>query len=247
MFALMTVFELNQRRILRGFSPVAPKESWVGNRHAFELHHLVAGSVEFGLYDLDQLRIPTPGSTQGSLTVVQPFEPWFASSVAFGFDATIVHGQPPRIWTPLVAPGAELLESTLLPVAPALPGTLPGPPPDPVGPRVEILPGANPGETGAIIPGFGGGGDLPEPGLVNNEPAENTETGTYADLERRSIRDDMDVDHIPAQGAIKLWINNILPDLSPYQLRALLRQAPAVVIPTEVHRKHSETCQVGAC
>ncbi|MBC3501033.1 S-type pyocin domain-containing protein [Pseudomonas sp. SWRI59] len=233
--------ELNQRRILNGFPPVAPKASWAGSRSEFELRHLAAAGVGSGLYDLDQLSIHSPGSTQGVLTVVQPFEPWFASGVALAFDAGIVQGQPPRTWTPLVAPGAQMLGSTLLPVAPALPDILPGSPTDPLGPSIEILPGENPGETGAIIPGFGGEGNLPEPGLVNNEPAEITETGVYGDLERRSIRDDMDVDHIPAQGAIKLWVDDIMPDLSPYQLRALLRQAPAVVIPTEVHRKHSET------
>lgn len=112
---------------------------------------------------------------------------------------------------------------------------------DPVGPSLEILPGENPGETGAIIPGFGREDDLPAPGLVNNEPAEETETGAYGDLERRSIRDDMDVDHIPAQGAIKLWLENNVPYLSPYQVRALTRRAPAVVIPTHVHRRYSET------
>ncbi|MFJ4052025.1 S-type pyocin domain-containing protein [Pseudomonas sp. NPDC089743] len=233
--------ELNQRRILSGFPPVAPKASWSGARREFELRHVAAPGVGSGLYNLDQLRIHKPNDTQGVLTVVQPFKPWFGTRVALAFDAAIVEGQPPRTWTPLVAPGSELLGPTPLPGAPSLPGILPGASTDPVGPSLEILPGENPGETGAIIPGFGGEDDLPAPGLVNNEPAEETETGAYGDLERRSIRDDMDVDHIPAQGAIKLWLENNVPHLSPYQVRALTRRAPAVVIPTHVHRRYSET------
>ncbi|KIY41688.1 S-type pyocin domain-containing protein [Pseudomonas sp. 10-1B] len=233
--------ELNQRRILSGFPPVAPKASWNGARREFELRHVATAGVGSGLYDLDQLRIHKPSNTQGVLTVVQPFKPWFASSVALYLDPAIVQGEPPRTWTPLAAPGTELLGPTHLPEVPPLPGILPGAPTDPVGPSLEILPGENPGETGAIIPGFGGEDDLPAPGLVNNEPAEENETGIYGNLDRRSIRDDMDVDHIPAQGAIKLWLKVNFPNLSPYQIRAYMRRAPAVVIPTHVHRKYSET------
>ncbi|MDZ3992537.1 S-type pyocin domain-containing protein [Pseudomonas sp. Teo4] len=233
--------ELNQRRILSGFPPIAPKASWRGARREFELRHAAPAGVGSGLYNLDQLRIHKPANTQGVLTVVQPFKPWFASSVALEFDASIVQGQPPRTWTPLSAPGAELLGPTRLPEAPPLPGILPGAPADPVLPSSEILPGENPGGTGAIIPGFGGSGDLPAPGLVNNEPAENGETGSYYDLERRSIKDDMDVDHIPAQAALKRWFEKNYTDLSPYEISALIKRAPAVVIPTKVHRKYSET------
>lgn len=233
--------ELNQRRILSGFAPIAPKASWSGARREFELRHAAPAGVESGLYNLDQLRIHKPANTQSFLTVVQPFKPWFASSVALAFDASMVQGQPPRTWTPLSAPGAELLGPTRLPEAPPLPSILPGAPPDPVLPSSEILPGENPGETGAIIPGFGDSGDLPAPGLVNNEPAENGETGSYHDLERRSIKDNMDVDHIPAQAALKRWIEKNHTDLSPYEISAFIKHAPAVVISTNVHRKYSET------
>ena len=233
--------ELNQRRILSGFPPVAPKAAWSGARHEFELRHIGAADVGSGLYNLDQLRIHAPADTQGVPAVILPFEPWFATSVALEFDAGLVQGQPSRTWTPLVAPGAELLGPTLLPEGPLLPGVLPGTVTDPVGPSLEILPGENPDESGAIIPGFGGDIDLPEPGLVNNEPAELGETGSYSDLERRSIRDDMDVDHIPSQSAIKRFLRVNYPDLQLYEIYQILRRAPAVVIPTEVHRKRSET------
>ncbi|WP_244965032.1 S-type pyocin domain-containing protein [Pseudomonas hunanensis] len=233
--------EVNQRRIIRGFPPVAPRASWSGARHEFELRHVGAVDVGSGLYNLDQLRIHTPADTLGVPAVVLPFEPWFAASLALEFDAGIVQGQPSRTWTPLVAPGAELLGPTPLPEGPLLPGILPGDTLDPVGPSLEILPGENPDETGAIIPGFGGDVDLPEPGLVNNEPAEVGETGNFNDLERRSIRDDMDVDHIPSQSALKRWLQKNFPDLQLYEIYQILRRAPAVVIPTEVHRKYSET------
>jgi len=233
--------ELNQRRILNGFAPVAPKASWAGSRSEFELRHLAAPGVGSGLYDLDQLSIHSPGSTQGVLTVVQPFEPWFASSVALAFDAAVVEGQPPHTWTPLVAPGAELLGPTLLPEAPPLPGVLPGGAIDPAGPSLEILPGANPGETGAIIPGFGGDTDLPSPGLINYEPAKPLEVGEYKDLSRRSINDLMDVDHIVSRKAYQVYLAKNRPQLSMDAVKELLETAPSIVIPADVHRKFSET------
>ncbi|MGR6455113.1 S-type pyocin domain-containing protein [Pseudomonas plecoglossicida] len=233
--------ELNQRRMLSGFPPVAPKVSWRGERHAFELRHVAAAGVGSGLYNLDQLRIHKPVDSQGVLTVVQPFKPWFASSVALAFDPAIVEGQPPRTWTPLVAPGAELLGPTLLPQAPPLPAILPGTPTDPVGPSLEILPGENPNETGAIIPGFGGETDLPQPGLVNYEPAKPLEVGEYKDLSRRSINDQMDVDHIVSRKAYQRFLIRSYPGLEQKNVKALLEAAPSIVIPAEVHRKYSQT------
>ncbi|QHG67855.1 S-type pyocin domain-containing protein [Pseudomonas putida] len=233
--------ELNQRRILSGFPPIAPKATWNGSRQAFELRHTSAAGVGSGLYDLDQLSIHRPSDSQGVLTVVQPFQPWFASSVALAFDPAIVEGQPPRTWTPVVAPGAELLGPTRLPEAPPLPGILPGAPTDPVGPSIEILPGENPGETGAIIPGFGGDTDLPQPGLVNYEPAKPLEVGEYRDLRRRSINDRMDVDHIVSRKAYQYFLSINFPHLQPSDIKELLEAAPSVVIPAEVHRKFSQT------
>jgi hypothetical protein len=232
--------ELNQRRLLNGAAPVAARANWVGERRTFEWRHVGEAGVGSGLYDLDTLRIHTPASNQGVRTVVQGFAPWFAS-VELGFDAAIVEGQPPRTWTPLAPPGIDLLGPTVLPEGPSLPGVYPGGATDPLLPDPEIYPGENPDETGAIIPGFGGDGELPSPGLVNNEPADIGETGEYKDLERRSIRDDMDVDHIPSQAALKAWYSREYPRLPVYEVSAIIRRAPAVVIPTQVHRKYSET------
>lgn len=233
--------ELNQRRILSGFPPIAPKASWSGARQSFELRHLSAVGVGSGLYNLDQLSIHRPTDAQGVLTVVQPFQPWFAPSVALAFDPAVVQGQPTRTWTPLVAPGAELLGPTRLPVAPSLPGILPGAPTDPVGPSLEILPGEIPGETGAIIPGFGSDTDLPQPGLVNHEPAKLLEVGWFRDLRRRSINDKMDVDHIVSRKAYERFLIKNNPRLSGREIKALLEAAPSIVIPAEVHRKFSQT------
>lgn len=233
--------ELNQRRLLHGFAPVAPKTTWRGTRHAFELRHAAAAGVGSGLYDLDRLRIHPPSGTQGILTTVQPFKPWFSSSVALAFDPAIVQGQPPRTWTPVVAPGAELLGPTLLPEAPSIPGILPGSPAEPVLPGIEILPGESPDETGAIIPGFGGETDLPAPGLVNYEPAKPLEVGNYNDLSRRSVNDQMDVDHIVSRKAYLRFLSVNRPHLKAHEIKKLLESAPSIVIPTEVHRKYSET------
>ncbi|MFK2911756.1 S-type pyocin domain-containing protein [Pseudomonas sp. 3HC3] len=233
--------ELNQRRILSGFPPIAPRASWSGARQSFELRHLSAVGVGSGLYNLDQLSIHRPTDAQGLLTVVQPFQPWFASSVALAFDPAVLQGQPTRTWTPLVAPGAELLGPTRLPVAPSLPGILPGAPTDPVGPSLEILPGENPSEIGAIIPGFGSDTDLPQPGLVNHEPAKLLEVGWFRDLRRRSINDKMDVDHIVSRKAYERFLIKNNPRLSGPEIKALLEAAPSIVIPAEVHRKFSQT------
>ncbi|WP_256675776.1 S-type pyocin domain-containing protein [Pseudomonas sp. Kh13] len=80
--------EVNQRRIIRGFPPVAPRASWSGARHAFELRHVAAAGVGSGLYNLDQLSIHTPADTQGVLPAMQSYAPWFAGSVALAFDAS---------------------------------------------------------------------------------------------------------------------------------------------------------------
>jgi len=233
--------ELNQRRMLNGYPPVAAKSAWSGGRQTFELRHVKAAGVGSGLYNLDQMRIHAPASPQGIVTAIQPFKPWFVSSVSMAFDEAIVEGQPVRTWTPLVAPGAELLGPTLLPQAPPLEGSFPGAPADPLGPSLEILPGEDPSDTGATIPGFGGDDDLPSPGLVNYEPVVLGETGEYPDLSRRSTRDDMDVDHVPSTAAILMFFNENAIRLRPYEMALALRKSPCVVIPTETHRKQSET------
>lgn len=110
-----------------------------------------------------------------------------------------------------------------------------------MGPSLEILPGENPNETGAIIPGFGGETDLPQPGLVNYEPAKPLEVGEYKDLSRRSINDQMDVDHIVSRKAYQRFLIRSYPGLEQKNVKALLEAAPSIVIPAEVHRKYSQT------
>jgi len=110
-----------------------------------------------------------------------------------------------------------------------------------VGPSLEILSGENPGETGAIIPGFSGDTDLPQPGLVNYEPARPLEVGEYRDLRRRSINDKMDVDHIVSRKAYQYFLSINFPHLQPSDIKELLEAAPSVVIPAEMHRKFSQT------
>lgn len=233
--------EVNQRRLLSGYAPVAAKAEWHGERRNFELRHLADPGVGAQLYDLDQLRVHAPASTQGVRSVVQPFTPWFASSVELGLDPAIVAGQPPRTWTPLLPAGAELLGPTVLPQGPSLPGVYPGGATDPVVSDPDIHPGESPDDTRAIIPGFGGEEGLPSPGLVNHEPAKPLEVGEYKDLSRRSINDLMDVDHIVSRRAYQIAMLKIAPDLTAREIKALLEAAPSVVIPAEVHRKFSET------
>ncbi len=240
--ALLGQFDpVNQHRILNGFAPIAAKARWRDGRSAFELRHAAAAGIGSGLYDLSQLRLHSPADEQGIRTVIEPFAPWFAASVAAALDTALVPGQPNRTWTPLVVPGAELLGSTRLPAAPPPPTVLPGGPAEPIAPTIEILPGEEAAQTGAIIPGFGDGTELPESGLVNYEPAEPLEVGEYKDLSRRSINDRMDVDHIVSRKALQVFLVKRNSKIDPRNLKYQLENAPNIVIPTEVHRRFSQT------
>ncbi|MEG0245787.1 MAG: S-type pyocin domain-containing protein, partial [Pseudomonas sp.] len=233
--------ELNQKRLLNGYAPVARKSDWLGSRHEFALRHESATGTGAGLYDLDQLNIYKPASNAGVQPVIPTFKPWFGPSIQLAMDAAMVQGQAALTWTPVVPPGRKFLGATTLPLAPPLPGVYPGGSAEPVAPQIEILPGEHPDDTGATIPGFGGDTELPTSGLVNNEPAEPLEVGEYADLGRRSINDQMDVDHITSRMALKIYITRKYPEISIRDLTEILKMAPSIVIPAIVHRRYSET------
>ncbi|WP_285379786.1 S-type pyocin domain-containing protein, partial [Vibrio sp. B172a] len=75
-----------------------------------------------------------------------------------------------------------------------------------------------------------------------NPKVKPLEVGTYGELAPRSVKDGMDIDHIPSQAALKTATETLLgQSLTREQERTLINSAAAIAIPQEVHRKCSET------
>lgn len=226
---LASSFEaLNKKRIEHGFAPYAPKNTWVGENREFELRYQERPEFWDDPFNLDQIRIKTPQSAGGWLGVVPAVVPWPIPPVSS--------------WTPLVPPGSEHLGSTALPGVPTDPLVYPGPPAIPVLPTNETFPAVGEGEIGASIPGFPGDMELPSPGLVFvGPPVDPLEVGPYNELSGRSRGDGLDIDHIPSRKALEAFIQQTYPDFETNEIAVLLKRAPSIAIPTDVHRRYSET------
>lgn len=148
--------EINLKRMIRGFPPIAPKSSWVGERGEFEFRNSQAANDAGIYFNLDQLSINKPNSTHGVQRLTPTFLPWPVSNGG--------------TWTPLVPPGSETLGPTELPIETEQPTLYPGETTDPAGSQNESLPAVDPDDVNASIPGFGEGDDLPSPDLVFNNP-----------------------------------------------------------------------------
>jgi hypothetical protein len=68
--------------------------------------------------------------------------------------------------TPIVPPGTEALGPTTLPISPTLPMVYPGDTTDPIQTPNEILPGVDPVDVIAGIPGVPADSELPSPGVM---------------------------------------------------------------------------------
>ena len=67
------------------------------------------------------------------------------------------------------------------------------------------------------------------------------EAGTYGELAPRSVKDGMDIDHIPSFKAIQKWAESDGQPLTKKELAALKRATNGVAIPHEVHKDFSRT------
>jgi hypothetical protein len=227
--ALVSSFnELNKNRIEQGFAPIAPKSTWVGENREFELRYLERSAFWDDAFNLDKISIKTPNSAGGWLGVVPAVTPWPIP--------------PASSWKPLVPPGTEHLGSTTSPTTPIDPLVYPGLPVIPVLPPNETFPAVDEGEIGASIPGYPGDEDLPSPGLVfAGPPVELLEVGPYNELSGRSRGDGLDIDHIPSRRALDRYIKERFPEADMYEREDFLKKAPSIAIPTEIHRRFSET------
>lgn len=232
--------EMNQRSVQSGYAPYAPPKDWVGDRWRYEVRYPEDVAQGTDPFDLDRIRIQLPSASQG-IWSVEALAPWIVAGApaALAIASAIAQaGAGSRNWTPLAPPGSQALGPTTLPIEPALPGIYAGGATDPAVSEIETLPGLEEGEIGASIPGYGEGVDLPSSGLVFADPLE---VGPYDELARRSVKDGLDIDHIPSRKAMEMYIRRQNPDITPRQLASLLSKAPCIAIPTEVHRKLSET------
>ncbi|MFV0455809.1 MAG: S-type pyocin domain-containing protein [Pseudomonas sp.] len=78
--------------------------------------------------------------------------------------------------------------------------------------------------------------------VVFAKPAVNPlEVGPAGELQSRSKKDGLDIDHIPAQKVLEWHMRGNFDGLSRRQIRDYLRNAAGIAIPARVHQKHSET------
>ncbi|TWC56499.1 S-type pyocin [Pseudomonas sp. SJZ080] len=220
--------EVNKKRVEQGFAPYAPKSAWVGENREFELRYQERPEFWADPFNLDKISIKTPQSAEGWLGIVPAVVPWPTPPVG--------------TWTPLVPPGSEHLGSTTSPIPSIPPVVYPGNPAIPVLPQNETFPAVDEGEMGASIPGFPGDMELPSPGLVFvGPPVEPLEVGPYNELSGRSRGDGLDIDHIPSRRAMEGYLLENFTDMTPRERRIYVQNAPGIAIPSEIHRRFSET------
>jgi len=222
--------EVNKKRVEQGFAPYAPKSTWVGERREFELRFQDDASVGANPFNLDRVSIVAPQSAHGRRGVLPAVQPWPIPPVGIG------------TWTPLVPPGSEHLGPTTTPISPSTPTAYPGNPLIPILPANETFPAVDEGQAGASIPGFPGDMELPSPDLVfAGPPVEPLEVGPYNELSGRSRGDGLDIDHIPSRGALDFHLRYAFPELGRQERADMVKKAPSVAIPAQVHQKFSET------
>lgn len=112
--------------------------------------------------------------------------------------------------------------------------------------------------TDTEIEGYPAGEDLTTDDFILTFPAETglrslyivyakpavrpLEVGPAGELQSRSKKDGLDIDHIPAQKALEAALQNaFLDDMPRSEIERYLRQAAGIAIPARVHQKYSET------
>lgn len=145
-------------------------------------------------------------------------------------------------FTPIAAPGTEQPAPTVSPTDPVDLPKYDGVELQPIVVGGEGTPTLDVTDISPIVIGFPADSGLPPLLIVfSKTPVRLGETGFYNDLVRRSAKDQMDLDHIPAGAAIGEALRTRLEPLTEDEIQAIVRASLVIAVPSEVHRKYSET------
>lgn len=112
--------------------------------------------------------------------------------------------------------------------------------PDQLDTEIEVYPAGDDITWQDVILTFPDNPGVPPLYLVFAKPAVRPlEVGPAGELQSRSKKDGLDIDHIPAQKVLEAVSAGA--GLSEDEVRAALRNAPGIAIPSRVHQKYSET------
>lgn len=154
-----------------------------------------------------------------------------------------VVGYPPRLITatPAVPPGLQPSSTELLASDPTTPA-IEGSPFKLFDPKLQGTPALEVVETESYILRFPAeSGILPIYLAIQKPPVEALEVGEYAELSRRSIKDGLDIDHIPSRKALEYALLKKYKDITSSELRYISDHGIGIAIPQHVHRSSSET------
>lgn len=114
--------------------------------------------------------------------------------------------------------------------------------PDQLDTEIEVYPAGDDITWQDVILTFPDNPGVPPLYLVFAKPAVNPlEVGPAGELQSRSRKDGLDIDHIPAQKALEAALLASPVRVSKREIREALRNAPGIAIPATVHQKYSET------
>jgi len=78
--------------------------------------------------------------------------------------------------------------------------------------------------------------------VVFAKPAVNPlEVGPAGELQSRSKKDGLEIDHIPSQKVLEATLRTAFPGITEKEIQNYLRQAAGIAIPARVHKGYSET------
>lgn len=152
---------------------------------------------------------------------------------------------PPRLITitPAQAPGIQPSDTELPAVIPSGgDGTYAGNTLTVSDPAPGVTPGFQAIQVEAYILRYPAESGMPPIYLaIQKPPVEVLEVGEYAELAARSVRDGLDIDHIPSRKALEYALHQTYRALTQPELRQLSNRGVAIAIPQEIHREFSET------
>lgn len=77
--------------------------------------------------------------------------------------------------------------------------------------------------------------------FFQKEPVDDLEVDYYENFKGRSREGLYEIDHLPSQAAVRMYLEDKYPLMGDEEIKLLLGQVASIAIPKEVHRKCSET------